>query len=980
MASSPELRRPPQHEEMPREVVAWMHTLHLPRVVRRPRRDLSNGFLVAVICSRYWSSISMHSYEDKMSAAQKRSNWELLQKQFTLNNCPLSDRMIEGMMACREDYANSFLRQLYTHLTGRVIAEAAPLPAEEVALPKGLLPQSMPPVLSTKINVEFNTPALDNTTRSTTRVRELWPSNTGALASPDRILPVAVAKRPVIHAIAEDQASGDAGDEVAATSFDDASGNNGAADKKQPNGKPPMDFFVSLRPAEVRQTVVRPAPKDNKQTAARDGQKRQKQQQEQPDDLLSLTKEVTALGYIEFIVQTQAADQGWSCARDVPAPFTEYFLREEANLGALLQRRLWSALLGSVSELTERVLSQGGSMADVTALFLRRPPPEEAREQPSQQWQRNPLQPEDASAAPRLWKKETSSRGNLEPQRFVFLASLLSSISDADNFLAISVYCDDVLPYSAEVMGTLDNVTANAHALLLCAALPANRKLAARLLPDVLVAVYTVVTESNTVEVKRSYYILLRAVLLRLARTVCRTLLLSTQSSSFSTANATLSATAGDPLVTAAFEIIGPNVLAALSHECFTVRLVGAHLAEALASTSYPTERLLKDILPLLSACRTTASPIFNCVCAAWLRIAMKCFSDPQEYALFAAEGKAADKETLCARTALHLATMMRHLSDALLAPGRLNVKTYIAKQLALCLDDIPDDGGMRQLFNPEKVARSVFSVLQSVPAELVAGFFISSSSAEGGVRVKGGANGQMALASVSCPLLGPLPMDGSLRDCYPLALSEAVLLVFPPEADGRRPSTQSEQSRGTVTSRVGGVEESSMRTRLITAKAARLLRDREVPEDVAQRVTWMYKVIVACRNGFGFPARPASLSEATAAKRWAAVMRLMYRDIAVLSTAAEMLCAPKGGVLTDDATNTVAKLAGMAQQIVLRWHTELTMGGPQLLKNSNAASPTTSERMTGAMTWYHNSFAESQPQQSRRVSSVTSRASERKR
>ncbi|RNF27180.1 uncharacterized protein Tco025E_00554 [Trypanosoma conorhini] len=989
MTSLPELRRQPPREGMPREVVAWIRTLHLPRVVRHPKRDLSNGFLVAVICSRYWSSVSMHSYEDRMSAAQKRSNWEMLQKQFALNKCPLSERMIEGMMAGREDYANSFLRQLYTQLTGRAIVEAAPLPAAEVAQPKTLLPQSAPPVTSTKINVEFAAPAVDSRTTSTTRVRELRSSNVAALASSEHPPPVAAAKKQVIHAIAEDQQSSDAGDEAAASDLESAASNDGAAKKKR-NWKPPMDFSVSLRPAELRQTVVRPKPRDKRQPTPRDEQKRQQQQQQQqqqPDDAPSPNNEATALDFIEYIVRTQAADQGWMCARDSPAPFTDYFLREESKLGALLPRRLWSALLGSVSELTDRVLRQGGSMADIAALFLRSLPPEETGEGLGRQSSQHSLQPGDGSPAPRLWKKKAPPRGNSGPQRFVFLAAMLSSLSDADTFLAISVYCDDVLSRSAEAMRTLDHATADSYASLLCAALPANRRLAARLLPDVLVAVHSAVAASTRVEARISYCLFLRALLLRLARTVFRGSSRSTKSSSFATN--TLSATASDPLAAAAFEAIVPNVLAALSHESSTVRLVGVHLAEALAFTGCPPARSLGDILPLLSAGVKFASPLFNCVGAAWLRTAMKCLSDPyDDHAPPDAEGGAIEKDELCAQAAPHLAAMVQHFSDLLMAPGRLNAKTYVAEQLALCLDDIPSEGKLQSFFNPEKVARSVFSVLQGAPAELVAGFLTPPSSTEGGGRVKGAHSGQVALVPVSSSLLGTLRVDSSLRDCYPLALSEAVLLVFPPEAVRRRSSARPGRN---VSGQAAGAEGTPMTPQQILAKATLLLRDRVVPADVAQRVTWMYKVVVACRSGFGFPERPASLSEAAATKRWIAVMRQMYRDVAVLVAAAEMLCTQKGA-LTDDAANAIAKLAGMAQQIVLRWHVELKKEGALLLKSPTAALPTSSERMTGAMAWYHNSFAELAPKESpppqqqqshrpsRHFSASSSRPAERKR
>ncbi|EKF26480.1 hypothetical protein MOQ_009823 [Trypanosoma cruzi marinkellei] len=517
-----ELESSIQREGLPREVLVWLRTLQLPRVVRHPRRDFSNGFLVAAICSRYWSSVSMHSYEDKMSAAQKRSNWELLRKQFALNNCPLSERMIDGMIACREEYANFFLRQLYEHLTGRIILEAAPLTAAEVSQPRTFVPQSVPPAPSRKISVEFVTPSADISNTTTSRVREIRSSNLMALAKPESTSSVPVATKHAIHAIVGEQMSDDKNVDDAENEKEKNDGGDSDGEKRRQGGDQNVEFFVSLRPAEVQQTVVRAVPQGRGQTATRDEKKRQQrqqqqQQQSQSDDMQSGMYDLTALEAIESIVRKQAAGQGWVCVRDEPAAFTNYFLLEENNLGALLHCRLWSTLLGSVSDLADRILRHGGFVADIAALFLQRPLPEETITQQEYQQQQQ-LQVGNGFTTPKLWKKRACPRGNSGSRRFVFLASLLSSISDADKFLAVSIYYDDILPHAAEAMRALDRVTADEYASLLCAALPSDRKAAARLLPDMLLATHNSITASNNVEAKRSYYLFLRAVLLRLSR------------------------------------------------------------------------------------------------------------------------------------------------------------------------------------------------------------------------------------------------------------------------------------------------------------------------------------------------------------------------------------------------------------------------------------------------------------------------------
>ncbi|EKF26479.1 hypothetical protein MOQ_009822 [Trypanosoma cruzi marinkellei] len=395
------------------------------------------------------------------------------------------------------------------------------------------------------------------------------------------------------------------------------------------------------------------------------------------------------------------------------------------------------------------------------------------------------------------------------------------------------------------------------------------------------------------------------------------------------------------------------------------------------------------DVLPFMSTCMKVASPLFKCVCAAWMRIAMKRLCSPFGEEKSETEVRDLYDEELSAYARPHLSAIMHHLHDVLLKPGRLKVRIYIAEQLALCLHDIPDAEKMRRLFDPEKLAVAIFSVFQSAPPELVANFIKPPLSAEGRASSGGEYTGQMSSGSVSCPLLGPLSVDGSLRDCYPLALSEAILTAFPLEVGGSRSTpTRETASPSSMASRGNNSPDGMVVTpRQIMTKANSMIRERMVPVDVAQRVTWMYKIVVASRGSCGFPKRPASLSETAAKKRWNAVMRQMYRDIAVLSAAAELLCTQKGA-LTDDATNAIARMAGMAQQIVLRWYTELKNDATSPSRSIVTSSSISSERLPLAMEWYHNSFGaitpkeqqkqQQQQQQQNRVSAALSRNSGR--
>ncbi|KEG10934.1 hypothetical protein DQ04_03141060 [Trypanosoma grayi] len=964
-ASTAEVERPAPREGMPREVVAWLRSLHLPRAVRNPKRDLSNGFLVAFICSRYWSSVSMHSYEDKLSVANKRSNWDMLRKQFAINKCPVSDRMIEGLIACRDDYANSFLRQLYTHLTGRVVVEALPLPAEEVAPPQTFVPQPSVQSLPT-ISVEAVGSCSNNASPAAARVRELPACSIAALKVSERIPPVAVANNHVIRAIVSDDAS-------VAASGNGENGTNESCEGRDgnENAKPPMGFSVSLRRADVRQTVVHETARDDKKKPLQQ-QQQQQQQQRQPQfgEAHLMPDDATAMDLIESIVRAQAAGQEWKCARDGPTAFTEYFLHEEAALSVLLQCRVWSALFTSVDELVERVFRQGGSLAKITALFLQSPP-----SPPKQQGQQERV-PSSGGTASESWKERSQYEGHAMGKRYTFVASLLASISDSDAFLAVSVYSEDVLPYAKEAMRSLDCATADGYAALLCAAVPANRKLAARLLPNVLSAAYEAITQSSSVEAKRSFYLLLRAVLLRLARGVWRGSV-SASSRRSVPEMATSSLGGHDPLAVSIFPIAGYNVVAALSHESPRVRLVGAHLAGALASSECPLSMLFGTVLPMLNACCANASPLFNCVCAAWLQTAMKRLRPHQsEKSLrtpVAAAAAAADRQAstereeeekeeaeLRVRALPQLATMMRHLCGILLGPGALNVQSYIAEQLALCLDDIPtDDDDARQLFHPEEVAACVFCIFQAAPPELLTTFLSPPSSAEAESHQQTNRMARCVSTQVGSALLGPLRINGALRDCYPLALAEAIVAVSPPESNLSSPPVGerggSGGGRASSVASVGGVQ--ALTPRQVMARATALLRDRAVPEETARRIRWLYRIIVASRRGAEVAGRPASLTEAAVTQRWNAVMRQMYRDIAVLAAAAEMIFSQKGA-LADGASNAIAQMAGMAQQVVLWWYTELHKDDMSLPKSSDCALDS-AERLAGAMRWYHNTFGD---------------------
>ena len=70
----------------PREVQKWLQSLNLSQHVRNPKRDVSNGFIVAEILNRFYpNEVKMHTYSRATQLEQKIKNWELIFKFFTKN-------------------------------------------------------------------------------------------------------------------------------------------------------------------------------------------------------------------------------------------------------------------------------------------------------------------------------------------------------------------------------------------------------------------------------------------------------------------------------------------------------------------------------------------------------------------------------------------------------------------------------------------------------------------------------------------------------------------------------------------------------------------------------------------------------------------------------------------------------------------------------------------------------------------------------
>ena len=105
---------------LPREVLRWMHALDLSSSIKNPRRDFSNGYLVAEMFSWYYpNEIVLHSYNNGTSLQSKLGNWSQLERFFLKKKLTVPKELVEGTIHSKPGAANALAICVFSLLTNR---------------------------------------------------------------------------------------------------------------------------------------------------------------------------------------------------------------------------------------------------------------------------------------------------------------------------------------------------------------------------------------------------------------------------------------------------------------------------------------------------------------------------------------------------------------------------------------------------------------------------------------------------------------------------------------------------------------------------------------------------------------------------------------------------------------------------------------------------------------------------------------------
>jgi len=99
--------------------------------MKNPKRDLTNGYLVAEIVSRYYpKDINIMNFENGTRLACKVDNWEQLYKLFKKKQLAITKYDFDAVIHCTHGAATMFILKLYQVLTKKTAKVMQPAPAD----------------------------------------------------------------------------------------------------------------------------------------------------------------------------------------------------------------------------------------------------------------------------------------------------------------------------------------------------------------------------------------------------------------------------------------------------------------------------------------------------------------------------------------------------------------------------------------------------------------------------------------------------------------------------------------------------------------------------------------------------------------------------------------------------------------------------------------------------------------------------------
>lgn len=992
---------------IPREIICWLQMLQLSHPIKFPKRDLSNGFLVAEICSAYWPDMDMNAFRNNLSTASKRENWELLTKYFTRNGVPLSSKVVDGMVVCKDSYAESFLRQLYTLLTGKEITDARPQRKAEVAMEvynPGALAQQMKSTMEAYKNLKDTEEAMFDD-----EMRQDGEGN-GSRADGGRGAPFAgdlqnlpditagsatttsssVEKRKMsIQPIrSHNHAEGSAID-----------GEEGGVSITGEDGRSGFEFEVEVRAADHTSTIVKEAVNPlEAQSLAMKGLTGDEGDASTTTAVTAATggaraPQMSGSQWIEAIVK-RFSDDGWRLTPDCPT-YMQFLLQHEGDLDGSVQSSVWNALLSRIGELVDIIKHNSKALEQVSsAMLVSSCESDRAYPSPSaasiatmsglnstgrRTSGARSMEPGTSISSFALGNHRTRSNTPIvnSPRVYMFLAAILSNLTDLEPFYAFTAFTRGVLalPRIQLVLRQLNYHLADMYGSLLCAVISTDKDTAVTLLPDLLSAAYESITSLGvTAEARICFNLLLRAVMLRLVRPGRASAAggspsgtdhhrpnndpsSPTRAASSSTAPPPSSQGGGDDATTSSnsigpkkqltadvHTIVSTNAILALSAESLVLRTSGLALAVSLATTRYPAYHSMHRFKPLL----------FPSGCG----VAFRCSDSPYDAIL---------RATWLHTVQEQLAQLEVVPSASVSVPGAVSSPTRRGRANFGRASTTPPRS---QQHNQQQEQLSL-TTTELLPLFVDLSDFINQAG--GNRRCKSLLVSEMIMSLPSLPLVntdGTIPYElGAPAETVAVAVmtflvrrcpAELVnLLVYPTNdpSNGGAGGAGASPARPAARGGKDGVNNGSVMqhpllgnftfqdamkktlaillcralyhdvippetdgkdaARRIGVRSAAMARDRAIPEDLSIRIRWLFWIIVSSRGSVLLLDSTPFVTRKQMRKLWQGLLFDCYDDISLITGAADALMQQRQR--GDEASQNLLELSTMARRLVFR-------------------------------------------------------------